>query len=285
MKVIDTFPFNGDWIIKMRLEFMFPWVDEFVITESRYTFSGVRKDFLYKDQWAEILKPYQSKIHWIIVEEYQSATEDWYNVYKNQPYFREESKDAWYNEHYQRDIVIDYIKKKYQEEEYILHVGDVDEIPNVDIFHPDARETMCFKLNEIKQPLYLEMLFFYYNFYWKKPYHWYRSYIIGKNQLDENSSLTYWRLCYLPNFVLRNAGWHCSYFMDIADIQRKVKSFSHREYDDEQWTDVQHIKECIAQGKDLFNRTENEHLSHAEDISFPPSFSSYRGELDYIQMS
>lgn len=285
IKVIDTFPFNGDWIIKMRLEFMFPFVDEFVITESRYTYSGVRKDFLYKDQWEDILKPYQSKIHWIIIEDYQSATEEWVDVYKNQPFFKEENKNAWFNEHSQRDVVVEYIRNKYKEDDYILHVGDVDEIPNIDIFHPEARETMCFKLNEIKQPLYLEMLYFYYNFYWKKPYNWYRDYIINKHQLEENPSLTYWRLRYMPNFVLREAGWHLCYFMDIPDIQRKIKSFSYREYDDEQFLNIEHIKECIAQGKDLFNRTENESLLHAENINFLPSFSSYRGELDYIQMS
>lgn len=285
MKVIDTFPFNGDWIIKMRLELMFPWVDEFVITESWYTFSGVRKDCLYKDQWEDILRPYQSKIHWIILDEYSPATEEWCSRYRQQSFYKEENKDAWFNEHSQRDIVVEYIQNKYKEEDYLLHVADVDEIPKVDIFHPDARDTMGFKLNEIKQPLYLEMLFFYYNFYWQKPYHWYRAYLIGKSQLKENPSLSFWRLTNLPQFVLRDAGWHCSYFMDIHDIQRKVHSFSHREYDDDKWTAIEHIKECIAQGKDLFDRKENEHLLHVDDIQLPPCLSSYRGELDYIQMS
>lgn len=285
IKVIDTFPFNGDWTIKMRLQFMFPFVDEFVITESRYTFSGARKDILYKDQWEKILRPFQSKIHWVIVDEYyHTVPDEWYNVYKTQPFFKEESKNAWYNEHYQRDVAINYIKEKYKDEDYILNVGDVDEIPNIDIFHTNVRETMFFKLNEIKQPLYLEMLFFYYNFYWKKPYNWYRGYIIGKKQLEENPSLTFWRIKYLPNLVLKNAGWHFSYFMDIRDIQRKIRSFSHREYDIDRWTNIEHIKECIAQGKDLFDRLENENLLHVEDAQFPEIISSYQGELDYIQL-
>jgi beta-1,4-mannosyl-glycoprotein beta-1,4-N-acetylglucosaminyltransferase len=285
IRIIDTFPFNGDWVIKMRLEFMFPFVDEFVITESRYTFSGVKKDFLYRDKWSKLLEHYQSKITWVIVDEFPQMTEEWHNAYKENSWFREESRQAWFNEHYQRDVAFEYIKEKYKDDDYIVNVGDVDEIPNTDIFYPDSRRVMLNKLQEIQQPLYLEMLFFYYNFYWKKPYNWYRAYIIDKGQLLKNPSMTHWRLNHLPNLVLRGAGWHFSYFMEIADIQRKIQSFSHKEYNDPQWTSVDHIKECIAQGKDIFNREENENLVHDDTIVFPDPIISHRGEIDYIQMT
>lgn len=285
VKIIDTFPFNGDWIIRMRLEFMFPFVDEFVITESRHTFSGKKKHFLYKDKWADLLKKYKPKIHWIVVDDYPPMTEKWHTLYKDHPWFREEHRQAWFHEHYQRDVAFQYIRDKYKEDDYIVNVGDVDEVPQVDVFHPEARLAMYEKLKDIQQPLYLEMLFFYYNFYWKKPYNWYRAYLIGKDQLLEKPSLTYWRLMFRPNLVLRHAGWHFSYFMEISDIQRKVRSFSHQEYNDEKWTNVEHIKECIAQGKDLFNRQDKEHLVHDGSIVFPEPILSFRGELDYIQMT
>jgi len=285
VKIIDTFPFNGDWIVKMRLEFMFPLVDEFVITESRHTFSGVKKEVLYKDKWATLFRPYQSKIKWIVIDEFPSATDQWHAVYKNHKWFKEEYKQAWFNEHYQRDIAIGYIQEKYKDEDYIVNVGDVDEIPKTDIFHPDAREIMHKKLNEIQQPLHLEMLFFYYNFYWKKPYNWHKAYIISKEQLAKNPSFSHWRLNFVPSIVLRSAGWHFSYFMEIGDIQRKIKSFSHKEYDDPQWTSIEHIKECIAQGRDIFNRGENEHLLYDETTVFPEPISFHRGEIDYLQLS
>lgn len=286
MKVIDTFPFNGDWIIRMRLEFLFPFVDEFVITESRYTFSGEKKDFLYKDKWCSILREYESKIHWVIVDEYLEPTETWHQTFQDQPWFRSENATCWFNEHHQRDVAFAYIQEKYKDFEYIVHVGDVDEIPETDIFHPSARKVMYNKLNDMGEPLFLEMLFFYYNFYWKKPYNWYRAYIINKEQLQKNSSLSYWRLIFRPNFVLRNAGWHFSYFMDIRDIQRKIKSFSHQEYNDPRWTDREHLKECIALGKDVFQRDiDNESLTANESIGFPEAIEAFRGELDYLQLS
>lgn len=254
VKIIDTFPFDGDWVLRMRLEFLFPHVDEFVITESWYTFSGEKKSVLYMDIWADILKEYKSKIHWIVVE-------DWH--FQN-------------HGHYQRDAAFSYIHEKYKGMEYIVNVGDVDEIPQVDIFHPDARQTMYAKLMEVKQPLYLEMIYFYYNFYWKKPYNWYKSYIISNDRLDENPSFSYWRDIHHPSLVLKQAGWHFHYFMEVSDIQRRVQT-------DTGPVNSSHIKECIAHGIDIFHS--DERLIHDDKTTLPPPLGSFRGELDYLQLA
>jgi hypothetical protein len=281
MKIIDTFLFHGDWVVKMRLDFLSPYVDEFVIVESWYTFSGEKKEFLFKDRWADLWKPYADKIHWVVLDECPTLTDTWVQAYRDHPLFREEKKEMWFREQHQRDAALAYIQETYAGEDYMVHVGNAGEIPNVDVFHPDAKETMLQKLGEIRQPLYLEMAVFYYNFYWKKPYHWYRSYLIGKTQLAEKPSLTYWRWDHMPTMVLRGAGWCLHYFMDVADIQRKVRA----SHEDEKWADAGHIKECIAQGKDLFLRGEKEALLHEENPSLPETLSAYRGEIDYIQMS
>lgn len=271
VKIIDTFPFDGDWILRMRLEFLFPHVDEFVITESWHTFSGDKKTFLYRDRWVDLLKPYWSKIHWIVVEDYPSMTEEWYVAHKDQSWFREKDRQSLYHEHYQRDAASSYIHEKYNGSDYIVNVGDVDEVPQVDIFHPDVRRTMHAKLVEVQQPLRLEMQYFYYNFFWKKPYHWYKSYILADDRLSENKSLSYWRDAHRPSLVLRQAGWHFRYFMEVADIQRRAQK------------DTTHIHECIAHGKDLFH--DDEHLVHDEKVIFPDTIASFRGELDYLQLA
>ena len=281
VKIIDTFPFDGDWVLRMRLEFLSPFVDEFVITESWHTFSGEKKEFLYRDRWADLWKEYRSKIHWVVVDDYPPMTEEWYAANRGQAWFREKDRQALFHEHYQRNAASQYILEKYKQEEYIVNVGDVDEVPQIDIFHPDARQAMYDKLVEIQQPLFLEMLYFCYNFYWKKSYNWYRACILTKDRLEENPSLAHWRMS-RANLVLRQAGWHFCYFMEIAEIQRKVRSLPHP---DGPWDEVGHIKECIAQGKDIFHRKENEHLVHDESIVLPPTIASYRGELDYLQIS
>lgn len=273
-KIIDTFVFNGEWIVKMRLEFMSPYVDEFVIVEAKHTWDGKEKPFLYRDKWADIFKPYQDKIYWVIVDEFPTMTEEWQDAHKNNTFNR---SNISFNEHYQRDMALQYIQDKHQEDEYIVNVGDVDEITNTDIFHPNVRKAILNKLQEQKQPLYLEMIYYYYNFYWRKPHNWYRSYIIDKERLMENPSLSYWRYQFIPNFVLRSAGWHFSQFMEISDIQERA----HILYNQELSSD--HVKDCVAHGKDLV--AEQPPLLHEETILFHVSFIPYRAELDYLQMS
>ena len=42
--------------------------------------------------------------------------------------------------------------------------------------------------------------------------------------------------------------------MWCADIARKLGSFGHTEYDADQYKDPEHVRECLTQGKDLFDR-------------------------------
>lgn len=271
VKVIDTFLFDGDWVVKARLALLAPWVDEFVIVEAWEAFSGGRKEFLYKDKWAEWFRPYEHKIHWVVVDSFPPPTEEWRRVYGKHSLFAQLGDKAWFAEHYQRDAAVRYIRDKYAGEDYIVCVGDVDEVPATDIFHPDARPTMLSKLREIGNPLYLEMVYYLYNFYWRKPHHWYRAFLLGKAQLDEVPSLAYWRYGVVPDVVLRQAGWHMCLFMEVGDIQRRLGGGG-----------ADSIKECIAQGKDL----EGGALLHEEDFSnLPEPLASCRGELDYLQLS
>lgn len=278
VRVIDTFLFDGDWVARVRLALLAPFVDEFVIVEARETFSGERKQFLYKDKWSEWFRPYEHKVHWVVVDSFPEATEEWRRVYGKHPLCAERGERAWFAEHYQRDAAVRYIREKYAGEDYIVSVGDADELPATDIFHPDARPTMRSKLREIGGPLFLEMVYYFYNFYWRKPHHWYRAFILGKAQLESTPSLACWRYGVVPDMVLRQAGWHLCLFMEVADIQRRLGGA----------LSAGHVKECIAQGKDLLGRGGKEHLLLHEDDDFsklPEPLASCRGELDYLQMS
>lgn len=80
----------------------------------------------------------------------------------------------------------------------------------------------------------------------------------------------------LPRSILVDAGWHLTYFMSPAQIQRKLVSFGHREYSRPPYTDMDHIKRAIALGRDLFDR--------------PPAFevvgvpAEVQGALDLVRL-
>lgn len=256
IKIIDTFCFNGEPIVKLRLQYLCQQVDEFVIIEAEFTHSGKKKPFLYKNIYRDWFEPYITKIHWIVVSTFPEITESWYLKYKVHSWMGS-NHDHWFREAYQRDASIDYIQKTYESERYILCVCDVDEIPDAhSLDFLRGKDTF----ERLTEPLYLEMVFFYYSFKWIKPYKWHRALIIKDNHLLSNSSLTYWRIQNTPILMCKNSGWHCSYFMNYQDLTRKIESFAHRECDKHEYKDDGELIHCIQNGKDLFKRGVTEDL-------------------------
>lgn len=73
-----------------------------------------------------------------------------------------------------------------------------------------------------------------------------------------------------PVLPLRG-GWHMSYFGDIAFIQNKLQSFSHQEYNNDQYNNPENILKAIKNGTDLFGRTGEElQTVEVEDNDYLP---------------
>ena len=285
VSVIDTFCFNGEWVVPMRLEYLNDWVDAFVIVESHWTHSGLRKPQLFKDIYADWFVPYAHKIHWVIVNDFPEVTAEWLETYRAQSWMRD-NQVHWFREAYQRDVAGDYIRRHLlgggnagSAGDCIVHVSDADEIPNVSLFHSEFKPAIL----AYTVPVYLEQVFFYYNFHWRKTYKWHRAYVIPGAQLTaKGTSLTQWRVCpSTDSFIVSNAGWHFSYFMTPEELQKKLAAFAHRECDQERWNSLEHIHRCISQGLDLFER-DNEAMTYYDpeaDPTFPRVFLSYRDAL------
>ena len=60
--IIDTFPYNGELVTELRLKHLYGVVDEIMVVESRTTFSGKRKEFLYTDRDRKVFDPYMDKV-------------------------------------------------------------------------------------------------------------------------------------------------------------------------------------------------------------------------------
>jgi beta-1,4-mannosyl-glycoprotein beta-1,4-N-acetylglucosaminyltransferase len=280
MFVIDTFCFNGEWVVPMRLEYLNDVVDAFVIVESYWTHSGIRKVELFKDRYADWFLPYSHKIHWIVVETFPEMTEEWAARYRSHTWMLNHQAH-WFREAYQRDIAGDYIADAFRSQpSAIVHVSDADEIPRIDVFRPD--------ILEFDAPIYLEQAFYYYNFHWKKPTPWMRAYVVPGRLLHRPdsgvASFTHWRVCPSESsYILSNAGWHFSYFMTVPELQQKLAAFAHRECDNPQWNSEDHIRRCLTEGFDLFGRV-GEPLIYTEPVGFPPLFMVYKERLNERQL-
>ena len=70
--------------------------------------------------------------------------------------------------------------------------------------------------------------------------------------------------------IINNGGWHFSFLKDPQSIKHKIMSYSHQEYNTDEFTNTDLIREKISKGKDLFNRD-----IKYEKISINDNFPKY----------
>ena len=263
---IDTFLFNGDWITKLRLEYLYDFVDYFYIVESRYTFSGMRKETLFVETYADWFEPYKSKVRIIVNEKSPLA-------------------NPWDEEREQRDLITHIVLTDAGDKEFTLSVCDCDEI--YDISKLPSKEQML--LNKTKV-IYPQMDLYYYRFthHVQVENPWTMPFIIHSDLLQSEPSLNRIRVnkqihdVPVTPFMIKS-GWHFSFFLSIEDIQRKIRSFAHTEFNVPHITDRSGIEQRIAKGLDVFSRINLNIAIEPMGDQFPILFKKYNEELLELQ--
>jgi beta-1,4-mannosyl-glycoprotein beta-1,4-N-acetylglucosaminyltransferase len=271
--VIDTFSYNGEPILDLRMNILRSVVDKFVIIESLQTYAGTMKDKYHIDDWLELNKDYKSKIHVIKIDKFPKRD----TTVVMESYMTKGSEDAWFREQYQRNISSEFLNTV--TDDYILFVCDVDEIPNVNTIR-NALENY----NSLKEPHYMQMDFFYYNFLWKKKYQWAHAFCINNIGLSKHKfELSFLRSQYPKSCGIYTAGWHCSYFLSLSRIVDKLKSFAHVEFNRLDLLDNQHIYKCIMLGKDLLKRGPSEEMQPYNIQNLPLECQKFQILLHKLQ--
>ena len=78
----------------------------------------------------------------------------------------------------------------------------------------------------------------------------------------------FWKIFNQKIQLINNGGWHFSFLKEPNSIKHKIISYSHQEYNKEEFTNVESIKEKIAKGEDLFGRNIKYKKVNVDD-SFP----------------
>lgn len=254
---IDSFLFNGEAIVKMRLAYLYPHVDKFYVTEQRYTFQGNRKDSLYIEQHKGWFAPYLDKLVFLVDEKRVEG-------------------DAWKQESSARNLVAPYLLA--EQGEWFCTVCDVDEIPDVNAIQQNKGALYT---AASQAPVLLSQDFYYYNFNWYIK-DWVFPFVVTDKTLQKPLTLQQVRDKQCPIAGALRCGWHFSYCMSLAEIQRKLESFSHTEYNTEEYKSEAHIADCIRQGKDLFKRT-NYTLQWRSSSHLPNEFREFEESLKASQ--
>lgn len=315
-RVVDIFPYNGDFIALFRLQYLYNYVDEFIIIEARCTFSGVQKPALLftTDENREKFAPYMEKITYVVVEEFppypDSGNSGWLSF--SQSFSPEFSKQLsgmlvtpnFWRANYQRLFSKFFLRPiSDRGEQQLVLVTDCDELPNRTHF-PQLHDLIKHNPHH-HEPIPLFMMFFYYNFNTVNPFSWMQAYVIttqGYLALTDMLSPRIPPPTALPSLHVKQGGWHLSYFMSLDEIRRKMNSIAEQSiHSTESTTGMskgplrtesppatlqsdEHLRHCIDHSQDLYTRQDPVSLawtsrSSLRVTSFPEGWEEVQRQL------
>ena len=258
-KIIDCFTFYNELdMLTYRLNVLNDVVDYFVLVEATHTHVGKEKSLFYQEN-RQLFEKFNHKIIHIIVDDFPHKY----------PNINIEKDEQWINERYQRYCISRGIDKLSLQSNDVITITDLDEIPNPKILEQIKNNDIVVDVNIIEMDLY------YNNLNSKMDHQWYHSKILTFQKYNElNIGCDKIRFYNCP--IIRNAGWHLSYFGDVEFIKNKIENFTHQELNKVEFTDKELIKERIDNGKDLFDRpTSIINIPIEDNDNLPPDYDIY----------
>jgi beta-1,4-mannosyl-glycoprotein beta-1,4-N-acetylglucosaminyltransferase len=276
--ILDYFLYNGDPIIEYRLEYLNDYVDYFIMVEARYTHQGIKKPFLYSEKNKELFKKYEKKLIIIIIDDFPDKNDpSFININKNRKLVKEYSDDNWARETYNRNYAQNIILERFKNQPFIIFVCDVDEIPNRNII-----KYLKYNYSELHEGVKLSMLQMTYNFRWKTTYYdWLHPFVItdvGTRNLSYNFVRLNQEGGGTKSKLIKNAGWHLSYFLTPNEFIRKIESYAHTECNKEEFKDRKKILSCMLSGYNWYNKYEKYHYTNENEL--PENWKSFQIKLD-----
>ena len=248
--------FDEDLVLDIRLNTLNEKVDKFIIVEATKNHAGEDKKLNFN---IENFSKFKDKIKYIIVDDL--------------PLNVKTPKKGWHENHARDQFQRNSIERGYGEygENDIIMISDIDEIPNpkkLEEFNVKNRYA-CFLHKNFQSKINLLNI---------SDSDWPGTKICQKKYLKSPQWLrdikvkkkSFWKIFTKKIQIIKNGGWHFSFLKDPESIKNKIKSYSHQEYNTEEFTNINLIKEKIALGQDLFKRKIN-----YQKINIDESFPEY----------
>ena len=252
--IIDSFIFNDELdILEFRLELLGLHVDRFIIVEADKTHTGLEKPFHFADN-SRRFKRWESKIHHYMFSSNVDGLDFWTKPKEFDP-----THSCWKIENQQRNAILD-VARQFNDDD-ILIISDCDEIPSYEAIEAAATSPL---------PIACKQDLFYYNLTNLCNQDWRGSIFttiggaktITQGLRDMRNALP----------ALTDGGWHLSWF---GNIEKKLSMQAHQELNTPEFNNAEHIKRCVEQKKDLFNR--NIELIEVGDWILPDYFKRALG--------
>lgn len=236
--LIDAFTFFNEYeMLYARLKYLYKHVDYFVISECDHTHAGNFKGFNLPKSWYQF-REFQDKIIYLPM----SIDPTKYDFTK--PKSTDYSAGNWKLEKEQRNYITKALKL-FRPDDFVM-ISDVDEVCT----HQSIKEAMATFGVNLAFSSNQEM--FWYSFKTKEPNLW-----PGSVMTKVENALTYTpeffreRRWNLPRVM---KGYHMTYFMDIDKMKYKIENFAHQELNQQEFTDIEKIKDRISKNIEPFAR-------------------------------
>ena len=255
MKIYDCFLFfDEDIQLDIRLNVLNSYVDKFVIIESVYTHSGVKRKPRFD---LNKFQKFKDKIIYILLDK-EPGNLLYIKSDKNPEEDYKKILNANAREVYQRNAIAQGLENA-SDEDFVI-ISDVDEIPNLENI----------KFSEIKNKfIFFEQIFFCYklnlfseNIVWRGSRMTKKKNLISPQWLRDIKDRNYpfWRIDTFfskkkhRNILFKkNGGWHFSYIKDAKGVENKLKSIRHHIDYELHPIGVEGIEEMIKQKKLIYN--------------------------------
>ena len=219
-QVVDIVLFNNELeLLDLRVKILEDVVDLFIVKEATHTFQGDPKEILSKT--------YKHPKVFTYVVEFPS------------------NMGTWERDRFQRGLKVD-LKAYGINEDAIVMTSDLDEVPNPsavewlrDNFNPSA----MYALEQTMHQYYLNVRNL------SEPWSGTRICSMEKYRLMDAETMRHSQnLC----MMLPDAGWHWSFLGGEKQIEKKITSYAHEEYDNEET--IKQIAKRMLNNEDVFNR-------------------------------
>ena len=238
MKIFDCTTFYSEhMMMDVRFNILNEHVHKFIVVESLYSHSGVKKELNFD---INNYKKFKDKIIYLVIENEPHDIIIDNNEIKDQSIKRLNSLKR-INQSY--DSMQEGIKDASQDDLIIL--SDNDEIPNL--------ESKNFK-NSKKDVFIFQQLFFYYKFnllYDLMP--WYGSKACKKRKLKSFSWLRNIKNKKINLEIVNEGGWHFTNIKTPEDLFTKMKNFGHHDEFDVSGLSIEDIRKKIENKKVFYN--------------------------------
>jgi|SRR5664280_574543 len=254
--IYDCFTFFNELeLLELRLNELAGVVDKFVVVEATRTFSNQPKPLYFRENRERFAKFAGQIIHVVVNDSPDTA-------------------NAWEMQRMQRNCIGRGLTQC-RPDEWVM-VSDLDEIPRATAVAKAARE-FPFKTDLVSNAIHVTLnSAFIKSIFHRKGFRQrlrrnhpyvlkfeqdYYCYFLNCRSADISYGTRMMRyrdfscaeeLRYTGYKIIKNGGWHFSWMGGVEQMQKKMAACSHREHDQPQFNNSEHIIRAISEGRSLF---------------------------------